>query len=325
MTSRSSSPGWHRAFDLLPLLPALYLAGRVLRGFAARIGHPFDLEWMEGGMLGHAWRLTHGLPLYPEAGPDWVPYVYPPGYPAVLAALSPVTGLDYAPGRVVSVLGVLLCCAATTWIFARRGQALVGLIVACCFLGCWRASGAFYDLVRPDGLAIGLLTASIAAALERRRGAEIASGLLLFAAFAVKHHSAAFGVPLALGLWLRDGRAAALRFGAASAGPGLLFTLAMTLATGGRFLEYLIVVPATHPVIARAWCPGPPASSAAGCAPRRWRRRRGCSPRSCGCAPRCRARCCSRCPRSPPSGPWAGCSSTRRCRAWRCRRRACWR
>lgn len=74
-------------FDLVPALAAASLVLNVVRGFLARRTHPFDLEWMEGGMLAHAWRIVHGLPLYPEPGPEWIPYVYPPGYAAVLAAL----------------------------------------------------------------------------------------------------------------------------------------------------------------------------------------------------------------------------------------------
>ena len=253
--TRSRRLAW---VDAVPAAGAVALAGLVVRGFVLRLRHPFDLEWMEGGMLGHAWRLVHGRPLYPEAGPEWIPYVYPPGYAAVLAALSPITGLDYPAGRLVSVLGTLLAAAAVTWLFARRGHALVGAVVAGCFLGCWRASGAFYDLVRPDGLAIGLLAATVAVAFERRRWAPVVAGLLLCVAFVVKHHSAAFGVPLVAVLWMREGRDAAVRFALASAVPAGLFTVVATAVTGGRFLEYLLVVPATHPVIAARVVPGTP-------------------------------------------------------------------
>jgi hypothetical protein len=244
--------------DLVPLLGAVAVAISVSRGFALRLDHPFDLEWMEGGMLAHAWRLTHGLPLYPEAGPEWIPYVYPPGYTAVIAALSTMTGLDYPVGRGVAIAGTFLAVAALVAMFARRGHPAVGVVVAGCFLGCWRASGAFYDLVRPDGLAIGLLACAVAVALERRRWAPIVAGVLLCLAFVVKHHSAAFGVPLMLGLWLREGRTAALTFAAASAIPAGLFTLVATVTTSGRFLEYLLVVPATHPIIAGRILPGTP-------------------------------------------------------------------
>lgn len=251
-------------FDLVPALAAASLVLNVVRGFLARRTHPFDLEWMEGGMLAHAWRIVHGLPLYPEPGPEWIPYVYPPGYAAVLAALSPVFGLDYTLGRTVSILGTLAAGAAIVWMAGRRGQWLAGWVAAACFLGCWRASGAFYDLVRPDGLGTALLAWSLAIALERprsrglRRWTPEIAGLILCAAFIVKHHTAAFGFPLAFALWTRDGWRSAARFGVASAVPAGLFTLGMEFRTSGRFLEYLLAVPGSHPIDFPRIVPGTP-------------------------------------------------------------------
>jgi hypothetical protein len=244
--------------DVAPLVAAFVLLVSVLRGFWARVAHPYDLEWMEGGMLAHAWRLVHGLPLYPEPGPDWVPYVYPPGYPALLALLSPVFGLDYGLGRAVSVGSTLAICAALATAMGRRGSWPVGIAVAACWLGCWRAAGGFYDLVRPDALGTALLAWSIVFALERWRWAPVVSGLLLALGFTVKHHSAAFGFPIVLIFLLRDGLRPAVRFAVASAVPAGLFTLVMQLATEGRFLTYLLAVPASHPMdVDRMW-PGTP-------------------------------------------------------------------
>jgi hypothetical protein len=198
------------------------------------------------------------LPLYSQPGPDWIPFVYPPGYAALLAALSAVFPLDYALGRAVSIAGTLAAAALAAFLVGRRGNVALGVAVAGVFLGCWRASGAFYDLVRPDGLAIALLAASVVAARERARWAGPVAGVFLCLAFVVKHHSAAFGVPLALWLLLRDGWRPALVFGLVAAIPGGLFTLGMQLATEGRFLAYLIDVPASHPTDAGRVFPGVP-------------------------------------------------------------------
>jgi hypothetical protein len=53
-------------------------------------------------------------------------------------------------------------------------------------------------------------------------------------------------VPLALGLWMRDGWRRGLAFGLASAVPAGLFTLYLQARTGGRFVTYLLEVPASH-------------------------------------------------------------------------------
>lgn len=237
-----------RLADLPPLLLAAWLIGALSNLWVRRLGYPYDLEWMEGGMLAHAWRLTHGLPLYVEPGPDFIPFVYPPGYAALLALIAQVTGLDYLPGRLISLVGTFAAAAALAVGVARQaGCRTSGVLAAAVFLGAYPASGAFYDLVRPDGLFLGLLAWSLVLGMERRRGAEIAAGLLLAAAFVVKHNAAAFGVPLALGLLARDGWRATVRFCLAAGLPALAFTVFMQIQSEGRFLVYLLEVPASHP------------------------------------------------------------------------------
>ncbi len=245
--------------DLLPLAAALAVVVQLVATWVARLPYPHDLEWMEGGMLAHAWRLQHGLPLYPEAGPDWIPFIYPPGYSAVLAVLGTVVELGHPLGRAVSLAGTVAAAAAVVFVgrLVDRGWG-VPLAGAAALLACYEGSGAFYDLVRPDGLCLGLTAWALALGLIRSPRATIASGVLLFLAYTVKHNAAAFGVPLLAGIWLRDGRAGALRFALASVAPALLFTGAMQLATEGRFLAYIVGVPASHPVVgARIW-PGTP-------------------------------------------------------------------
>ncbi|MEZ4234918.1 MAG: hypothetical protein R3F59_01885 [Myxococcota bacterium] len=232
----------------LPLAASILVAGMVLWLWSQRLAYPYDLEWMEGGMLAHAWRIARGLPLYVEPGPEFVPYVYPPGYPTLLAALGFVFGLSPALGRAVSIAGTLLATAAAGRIVHRQtGNPLAALVAAATFLGTYPASGAFFDLVRPDGLMMGLLAASIAVALERHRRAPEVAGALLALAFLCKHNVAVFGLPLALGLWLRDGGRPALRFAAAAAAPSLLAVLWLEWRSSGRFLQYLVAVPMSHP------------------------------------------------------------------------------
>lgn len=246
-----------RLVDGLLLALAGAVAATVVLAWAARLPHPYDLEWMEGGMLAHAWRLRHGLPLYPEPGPDFVPFVYPPGHPAVLAALGAVAELGHPLGRAVAIAGTLAAAAALAAGVARRGGSpTVGLGAAGLFLGTWTASGTFFDLVRPDALSLGLLAWALVLGLERR--AVVASGLFLAAAFACKHNAAAFGLPMLVGIVARDGWRRGALFAAASAGPAGLLTLAVQVGSEGRFLRYIVGVPASHPVRAdRAW-PGTP-------------------------------------------------------------------
>lgn len=251
---------WEKIATLaLPALVASAVVWQVVILWNLRVGYPFDLEWMEGGMLAHAWRLREGLDLYPQASREFIPYIYPAGYASLLAALSELVGLDYTLGRVISVAGTVAAAGAIVRIVREHaGDTFMGLAGAALFLGCYEFSGAFYDLARLDALNVGLLAWSVALGLEKRRGAIEASALLLAAAFLVKQQSALFGIPLALGVGMRDGWRAAGRYVLWSAVPALLITGFLQIRTDGRYLQYVIGVPASHGMKGDRGFPGTP-------------------------------------------------------------------
>ena len=92
-------------FDGLPLVASFGLLWALGQVWLSRLTHPYDLEWMEGGMLTHSWRILEGLPLYPEPSPEFIPFIYPPGYSSLLALMSQWWTLDYTTGRTLSILG----------------------------------------------------------------------------------------------------------------------------------------------------------------------------------------------------------------------------
>ena len=244
-----------QAWQLLVAIPGVlalvWVASILVEGFGVRAAYGFDIEWMEGGMLVHALRLQQGQGLYTVPTAEWVPYIYPPLYAWLLSLVEPT----YEAGRTLSAIGS--AAAAAALIAAARQERLpwgYGAGAAALFLSCYENSGTFYDLVRIDGLAIGL--AAWAMVLVRRATvpAVVAGGLLLAAAFATKHSYAALGLPMILWLWRYNGGRVALAFLAASAGPALLFTGAVQLASDGLFLTYLLEVPGAHPLVGqRAW------------------------------------------------------------------------
>jgi len=244
---------------LLPVAAAAVVVTIVFLGFAARVGAPFDLEWMEGGQLVHAWRLAEGLPLFVPPSPDWVPFVYPPGYPAVVAALGEVVGVSMPLGRVVSIAGTLAAAAAAFHLVHRVGGSLVfAFVAAATFLGTWPQAGAFYDIVRADGLFLGLLGGALALAFDGRRGTAVAAGLLLATAIAVKHSALPFVVPVALAVGsVRGAREAWTAVAIALVPPALLASL-WQVRSDGAFLAYLVDVPLTHPMLWNRVWPGLP-------------------------------------------------------------------
>lgn len=241
--------GRSRGIELAPWAATSLLLSLLVLVWVGRFAYPYDLEWMEGGMLAHAWRLDRGLPLYLAPNPDFIPYIYPPGYAATVAVLAPADAMSLPLGRAVSLVGTLAAAAALGFAVWRHTAAgAPALFAAAVFLGTFPDSGAFFDLVRPDALAMGFAAWSLALAAERWRGATEAAGVLLAAAFVCKHNSAAFGLPILVGLTARDGWRAAIRFTVASAGPAILFTIGQQVTSEGHFLRYLLEVPASHPM-----------------------------------------------------------------------------
>ena len=108
---------------LVLCLSLLWLVALVVV-FALRIGFPLELEWMEGGSLQHALRLQRGESVYGPPSEEFVPFLYTPLYPMVLAILGYVFPLDYALGRVVSVLAFAAVCGGLWRAVGREGRPL---------------------------------------------------------------------------------------------------------------------------------------------------------------------------------------------------------
>jgi hypothetical protein len=254
--NEAPSPRWHALLDLPALAGAIFIA--VLLGWTAagRLAFPYDLEWMEGGMLLHALRVAEGQALYVTPTSDFVPFLYPPLYHWLLGAIGAVAGVDYLSGRAISLLGTMVGAGAlVAAVRQERGSWLLGLGAAGLFLSTYDETGAFFDLVRIDGLLIALLGWSMVAI---RGGWLRAGGVLLVLAFATKHNAAAMGLPALLWLWRARGRQDALRFARWSVLPALAFVGGMMLEGDHLFLTYLLGVPAGHGLVAARFFPGAP-------------------------------------------------------------------
>jgi hypothetical protein len=246
-------PRWARLLlDLPPIALAVSVLVLIAETVAPRLSYPYDLEWMEGGMLVHVWRLREGLPLYAPPTGDWVPYIYPPLYPWLLSLVGEPS---YNSARVLSLLAALACGLAAMAAVRREGASW-GLAAAAGagFLACYETTGAFFDLARNDTLALALATWGLVACRRGTRAGVVAGGLLLAAAFTAKHNYALLGLPMVLWLYRLRGRRRALAFVAASAAPALMWTVWMDLSTDGAFLTYLLKVPGSHPLVGkRGW------------------------------------------------------------------------
>jgi hypothetical protein len=173
--------------------------------FSLRIGFPLELEWMEGGSLQHALRLQRGDVVYGPPSAEFVPFLYTPLYPMVLAAVGHLFPLDYALGRTVSVLAFFAVCVGLWRAVAGDGKPLAHQAAAIgLFCAGYVFSFRWLDLARPDTLFVALLLWGLVL-LRGSKGSHrraVAAGVLVALAFWTKQTAAVFVIASALGALL---------------------------------------------------------------------------------------------------------------------------
>jgi hypothetical protein len=215
-----------------------------------RLRYPYELEWMEGGMVDHVRRVLGDGPVYAAPSIDFVSFLYPPLYYWAAAALAWVAGPGFVPLRLlsfVSSLGVLALLAA----MARRetGSFAWGLVASFLFAATYGRVGGWFDLARLDSFYLLLLLAATFTlrAMAGTRGA-IAAGLLVTAAAMTKQSGIVIAVAMAAGALIAGWKRGAWFAGTAAAGIGGSI-LALNAATGGWFGYYCFYLPRHHPRI----------------------------------------------------------------------------
>lgn len=244
----------------LPLLVRLARRGALLASLLSvaaylvvasqRMAYPFELEWMEGGMVDAVRRLLAGQPLYVPPSLEYVPFIYAPLYFYVSAAASAVLGVGFLPLRFVS-FAASLGQFALLFLLARRtaGSAVAGLLSVGLYAALYRLSGAWLDVGRVDSLFLCLLLFGVFLHLRASswRGSALA-GASLGLAFLAKQTALLAAAPLvALELVTRRRQAIALL--ASLLGVAVLPSLALELSSGGWFRYYVFDLPGQHELL----------------------------------------------------------------------------
>ncbi|MCP4634257.1 MAG: hypothetical protein GY855_15130 [candidate division Zixibacteria bacterium] len=118
-----------------------------------RIGYPFELEWMEGGVVDHCRRILSGENIYVSPSVDFVPYIYTPLYYYLSAFFMKIFGAGFTVPRLISFIASL-GCMLIIYSFVRRetGSKLSAFLSAALYAAAYRFNGAWYDLARVDSL-----------------------------------------------------------------------------------------------------------------------------------------------------------------------------
>ena len=127
-----------------------------------RCRYPFELEWMEGGVLEHIRRVARGEPLYVRPSIDFVPFIYTPFFYFVSAGMSKILGVGFLCAA--SCLIRLVISGVRVDLFdraERNGQPFRRLAATSLFVGTYRLTETFMDLARVDALFLALFLGGI--------------------------------------------------------------------------------------------------------------------------------------------------------------------
>lgn len=244
------APGVEAALRVLVTGCALAYVGAFLYVAASRLTYPLPLEWMEGGLVLTTGRVLAGRPIYVPPTIEFTPFIYPPLFFYVSAAVASITGLGFVPLRLVAV-GATLGSFAFIALFVRREtDRIVPAVVAVgTFAAAYPIVDTWFDLARVDMLFVALaLWTLYLVRFGRRARTGVLAGIGLALAFLAKQ--SALGLLPLLALYaIAFKRRFGVAFAASSVAAVAASVLAFQFASDGWFLYYLFELPTGHETI----------------------------------------------------------------------------
>ncbi len=264
---------------VLALVGGAFLAGYVAIAIA-RMRYPYELEWIEGGVVDEVRQALSGHSLYVKPSLHYMPNIYTPLYYYVAAVPAKIFGLGFFAPRLVSFLASLAAFACVgALVRTETRDNLIAFVSACVFAACFRRGGAWFDLARVDSLFVALLFAGLVVARRARtaRGAA-AAGVLMTLSFLAKQSALipAFAVAIFLFCRVEGAEAAEAPLGEAvrkrstvsrwlrrhslavwylgTLGAELIVTTALlNLWSHGWYRFYVIDMPAAHQIVSQEY------------------------------------------------------------------------
>lgn len=170
---------------------------------SARLIHPFELEWNEGGNVETMRRVLRGEPLYGPPTAEYTPSVYPPFYYVAGAFLAQLgAGDSFLPLRLISFVSTLLTTVLIGAVIYRETQDRTACFFgASLYLGCYETVGTYFDIVKADSLWLTLVFSS-AVWVRYGRGSPSSVAAAAATALALYTKQTAIAPTLAMALFL---------------------------------------------------------------------------------------------------------------------------
>ncbi|MGK3991632.1 glycosyltransferase family 39 protein [Sorangium sp. So ce136] len=251
--------------ERLPRLAVVFLRVALALAAVAALGtyvvlgiihlrYPFELEWMEGGIVEAVRRVVDGQKLYVKPTVEYVPFLYAPLYFYVAAAFSKVLGVSLLSARLVSYLASLAAIALVArFVHRETGRKLAALLAAGVFAAAYHLSAGFYDLARVDSLFVLLLLSALYVVRFRRSvGSGVAAAALFTLALLTKQSASVIFVPVAVYALLTE-RRRGLAFAAAGAAMMVGSVVVLDRIHDGWFWYFVFWLPRQHPWVPQMW------------------------------------------------------------------------
>lgn len=244
--------GW--SWNLLLALLLAVPVWRFMSRLPQRLSYPFELEWMEGGIVSHIRVVLAGQPLYRAPSLQFTPFIYPPFYYYACAAVAKLVGLGYFAPRLVSALAIVGCFGLLFyWVWRETRDYLASGAAVSLFAATYDLSGRWFDISRADSLLLFfLLLGGVCARFAVRRRTFAVAGVALALAFFTKQNALSIAGPVLLAALLRAPRRGLIA-SAVFVGVVGLGAVALNIRSHGWFWFYVFDLPAQHDVEWRAW------------------------------------------------------------------------
>ncbi len=215
----------------------------------SRIDYPFELEWMEGGVLQHVTRILDGEEIYCKPGLEHVPFLYTPLYYYVSALFALLMGHSFLPLRLVSFLSSLFGFGII-YMFVRKetSDRFAGFMAAAMFAAMYKIAGGWFDVARSDSLFIAMLLWGLYVfRFASTRSSLVLGGLLVGLAFLVKQTALIVFLPVGIAAFVHDRRRGLLFLGSTVFLIGAT-TLVFNHVSNGWYSYYVFELAGRHPI-----------------------------------------------------------------------------
>lgn len=220
-----------------------------------RMPYPYELEWMEGGMVDHMRWILSGKPLYVEPSLTFIPNIYGPLYPYLGAAMCKIMGIGFFAPRLLSFVSSLGCLALVGMFVGRQTGSWIWALSSTAILAAsYRVTGAWMDIARVDSLALVLALSSLYVLRFRWDTKSIAiAGLVMGLSFLAKQSALFIAAPLVLYTLVMYTGWRRYTFAVVFLGFVGLTTVLFDAATDGWYTYYLFHLPSTHHFLQIMW------------------------------------------------------------------------